>query len=465
MSVITAVILLNSCVKDTDYVTPQISCDEFTPDASLKVDMQTILNQYIAENDQNGDGDTNDYNDTDNPIEFEDSPNYIVGYVVSDDKTGNFYKELYIQNDPTAPTAAIKLGIAMRGMYSKYDMGRKVYVYLHDLALVQSRGEMMIGEMVNNQVDEMRENRAKANIFRSCDATDVTPVTLSPSAVSDTNLGMLVQFDNVQFGLGLIGEPFVDPYDSFDSHRMLISCDDDSEIRIETSTFASFKDNKLPTGAGSVKGVIARDYGDDFYVLRVSSPDDFTFDQDRCDPILLDCNNPNAIGGATVVFEEDFQSYSSNSTAIPGWVNENVNGGSTLFQVRSYSGENYMQCAAYNSGESPLEVWFITPAINMDGSTDEELTFETKTGYNNGAALSVFVSTDFTGDIATAEWKLIDAEIASGPSNGYQSSFTSSGSVDVSCLDGDIYIAFKYLGGDGGITTTFQMDDVKITGN
>ncbi len=473
MSVLLLAVTLNSCVEDTDYDTPQISCDEPTLLGNV-TPMNVILEQWINENDTNGDGDADDYDDTENPIEFgEDYANYIVGYVISDDRTGNFYKELYLQNDPINPTKSIKLGVNIGSLYTKYDIGRKVYVYLHDLALNKSHGEMFLGEMINNQVDEMRENRAKENILRNCEAVDITPVVIgSPSEVTDANLGMLVQFDNMQFDLSLVdlNDPddtatFVDPFDLYDSHRMITNCDDNSQIRLETSTFASFKDTQLPMLQGSVKGVLGRDYGDDFYVLRVSSPDDFSFTGERCDPVLLDCDNGAPIGGANQVFNDDFESYASNSTNLAGWTNVNVNGGSTLFQVRSYSGAQYMQCSAYNCGEAPLEVWLVTPAINLDASTDEELTFETKTGYNNGAALSVFVSTDFTGDVTTAEWMMVDAEIANGPSNGYQSSFTNSGSVDISCLDGDIYVAFKYLGGDGGVTTTFQVDNVMVTGN
>lgn len=467
LSVLIIAVTLSSCVEDTDYETPQISCEEYSPDPTLQVEIQNILDQWIAANDTNGDGDADDYDDTENPLVFEiDSPNYIVGYVISDDKTGNFYKELYLQDDPVNPTASIKLGVDAGSLYTKYDLGRKVYVYIHDLALNKSHGEMFLGEMINNQVDEMRENRAKENIFRNCSAVDLTPVLLSsPSEISAENLGMLVQFDNMQFDLSLMGKAFVNPFDSYDSHRMITNCDDNSQIRLETSTFASFRDNQLPNMQGSVKGVLARDYGDDFYVLRVSSPDDFSFAGERCDPVLLDCNNPNTIGGSDEVYYDDFESYASYSTDLTGWTNINVNGGDTLFEVRSYSGAQYMQCSAYGTDEAPLEVWLVTPAINLDGSTNEELTFDTKTGYNNGAALSVFVSTDFTGDVGTAEWMMVDAVIANGPSSGYQSSFTSSGSVDISCLDGDVYVAFKYLGGDGGITTTFQIDNVKVTGN
>lgn len=464
-----------SCVEDTEYDTPQISCDFLETDLTgSETQLITILDSWLYQSDED-ENDIVDWYETEVPLEFDevDYKNYITGYVVSDDRTGNFYKELYLQSAPSNPDYSIKLALDVSASFTKYDVGRKVYVYLKGLALNRVRGEMVLGELINNQVDEMRLARADENIFRNCEAVAVTPIELeSPSLVDDTHIGKLIAFDNMQFDSSLVdldvpedSEPFVDPFDSYDSHRLITSCVDNSQIRLETSTFASFGDDALPNLKGSVKGVLTRDYGDNFYVLRVSSPDDFVFDQDRCDPDYLDCNNPNPIGGSNILFDDDFESYAVNETNLSGWSNINVNGGSELFEIRSFDNEKYVQCSAYNSGETPLEVWLITDAINLDSSTDEELTFKTKTGYNNGAALSVFVSTDYAGDISSATWMLVNAEIADGPSGSYEPNFTDSGSVDISCLDGDVFVAFKYLGGDGGITTTFQIDDVKVTGN
>ena len=54
--------------------------------------------------------------------------------------------------------------------------------------------------------------------------------------------------------------------------------------------------------------------------------------------------------------------------------------------------------------------------------------------------------------------------LPTGPQSGY-GSFASGGNINISCLDGDVYFAFQYLGADGGITTTFQIDNIKVTGN
>jgi len=448
---------LNSCVKDTDYETPQIKCEEPAIDASQMTTIEAVLDNWHALNPGNYDNNVLKFAGTD------DQPVYLAGYVVSNDQTGNFYKELFIQDDPVNPEHALKIAIDMRSLFTKYDVGRKIYVQLNGLGLNKRHGEYIIGELDGENLINIRENVAKKQIKRSCEPAEIQAKVVNIADINDDMLGMFIQLDNMQFSLSEVGKTFVDPADSYDTHRTLVNCDTEDEIKLETSTFASFKDNLLPDLKGSLKGILSRDYGDDYYVIRVLGPDAFDFTGDRCDPPLLDCNGTN-VGGNTIVFFDDFEAYSTNDTNLPGWTNVNVNGGSTLFKVKDYNGNKYVECKAYNSGENPLEVWLVTPAINLDNSTGEELSFKTKTGYNNGPALSVYVSTDFAGDVSTATWLLVDAEIANGPSSGYMSNWVE-GTADMSCLSGNVYVAFKYKGGDGGVTTTFQIDDVKVSAN
>ena len=57
----------------------------------------------------------------------------IEGYVVSSDKSGNIYKSISIQDKYENPTAAIKIAVDQTDLYTKYNVGRKVYVNLKGL--------------------------------------------------------------------------------------------------------------------------------------------------------------------------------------------------------------------------------------------------------------------------------------------------------------------------------------------
>ena len=44
----------------------------------------------------------------------------LKGYVVSSDATGNFYKEFYLQDEPSNPTSAIRLLVDITDSYNMY---------------------------------------------------------------------------------------------------------------------------------------------------------------------------------------------------------------------------------------------------------------------------------------------------------------------------------------------------------
>jgi len=445
-----------SCVDDKDFDTPQVSCDNSFISEISEDDI--IPFQNVVENYTGG------------FYSFTSEDNYFIGYVVSNDLDGNFYKELYIQDKVENPTYSIKLNIDMRGLYTRYPIGSKLYIKTEGLAIDKSRGELIIGEDINGVLENIRPKIAEVNIHRACNVETIVAKEINSSTeIDESLLGMYIQLKGVQFDFSLFnddnkGEPYVDPADSYDSHRKIVFCSDESVITLETSIYAGFGETKLPYAKFDITGVLSRDYGDDFYVLKLNSLSGVEEnDSERCDPSFLDCGN-NAVGGSVVVFEDDFESYSNNTTNLAGWTNVNVNGGNKVYKVKSYSGNKYLECSAYNSNENPLEVWAVTPAINLDATIDEELTFKTKAHHDNGKTLNVYVSTDFSGDITTATWSLVNANIGTSSQNGY-GNFENSGSINLSCLDGDVYVAFKYEGGDGGITTTMQIDDVKVTGN
>ena len=81
--------------------------------------------------------------------------------------------------------------------------------------------------------------------------------------------------------------------------------------------------------------------------------------------------------------------------------------------------------------------------------------------------MTAFISTDFDGDVTAANWtEITGVTYSTGNTDGYGDEFMPSGDVDLSAYAGQIvYIAFRYLGADGGITTTYQIDNVSLTAN
>lgn len=168
------------------------------------------------------------------------------------------------------------------------------------------------------------------------------------------------------------------------------------------------------------------------------------------------------------IFEEDFETSTENQPiAINGWTLYNESG-TKSWEGRIYNSNRYAQMSAYNSGEASNITWLVSPQVDLTNIETATFSFITKDGYNNGEVLTVFISTDYTGtgNPNSATWTSLNPAIANGaPTNGYASDFTNSGNIDFTAYCGSIvYIAYKYSGGDGGVTTTMQVDDVLITG-
>lgn len=170
------------------------------------------------------------------------------------------------------------------------------------------------------------------------------------------------------------------------------------------------------------------------------------------------------------VFNEGFTSspVGSGSNEVPialeGWVNHNTTS-TKLWHGRAFAGNNHAEFSSFYSAVGTNDTaWLITPAIDLTSTTGETLSFTTKTRFENGYPLTAFVSTDYDGTtagIATATWTQVTFTAPTA-----DDVVTSSGNIDLSGYDSNnVRIAFKYTGSKAGVTTTLQLDNIKIVKN
>ena len=74
-------------------------------------------------------------------LKIEDDDLVIGGRVISDDRSGNIYRELYIQDD----TGVISIKIGLSSLYSDYKLGQMIYVRLGGLTIGQYNGMPQLG--------------------------------------------------------------------------------------------------------------------------------------------------------------------------------------------------------------------------------------------------------------------------------------------------------------------------------
>jgi len=467
-------VVFNGCVQDDDFSTPNLSFEEPNiPENQIRTigSLAGDLAQEQSANDDIFEPQPLDYsNESDTvPYVFSDTDFYVTGYVASSDEGGNYFEELILQDKPENPTVGIKLLIDVNPLFTKYEVGRKIYVKISGLAVGISNGVLVLGSQAGSGVDKIPSQFENEFIDRSNEVATIVPLPLNISDFTEDKTNLMIALSDVQFNRNEVFDEDnnFDTYassaqDQFDGERTLESCESGASVIFSTSTFADFKGLALPKGRGTVNAVLSRTFEGDNYIVAINTPEDIEFgpEEDRCDPDFFDCTGPS--GGGAAFFSENFEGFAG--YAAEGWTNVNVSGGSTTWITGSFSGSTYAQISGFNSGDDEINVWLVTPPVDMDSTEGEELSFDIQSNFDNGTILTVLVSTDFTGDPTTATWSILDASIPSGPSGGF-GSFEGVGPINVSCIDGTVHYAFFYEGSDPSATTRYHVDNIEITGN
>ncbi|WP_111707277.1 DUF5689 domain-containing protein [Lutibacter citreus] len=258
--------VLVACVKDNDYSTPEVGCVEPLITATNSIDqikeMYTFGGATIIEKDV-----------------------VISGYVVSNDRAGNIYKSISIQDKPVNPTSAIKIAIDETDLYTKYNLGRKIYIKLKGLAVGYSFGSIQIGKAKDGELGRIPSSILNDFVVRSCEVTEIIPKIISIDEIDKSMLEMLVEIENVQFKENELGQSFANIDNTETVNRTLENFTTDCELKnvvmLRNSGFAEFKNQLLPEGKGTIIGVLGNYYED--FQLYIRDVNDVQFTETRCD--------------------------------------------------------------------------------------------------------------------------------------------------------------------------------------
>lgn len=442
-----ALVVVTSCVKDDDFDTPNLNFDEPNISAQDIVQISSVAGQLA----QSGE----------NMYTF-DSGKFMVGYVVSSDEGGNFFKQIILQDAPENPTIGIKLLVDVSPLFVSYEVGRKVYIKLDGLTVGTSNGVLTLGVRGAIRPERIPFPKREEHILRSVEVAAIVPKPITIEEFSNANTNLMVQLTDVQFNRNELSKTFAsEPGDQFDGERILESCVTGNSAVLNTSTFAGFKGLIVPAGRGNMGAILVKSFNGADFRLYVNDPTSINFDSaERCDPDFIECDGP--FGGPDTLFSENFDSI-SNINELTDWVNVNVSGGNTRFVLGNFSGNNYAQISGFNTGESTIEAWFVTPEMNFDTFTRHQLDLNIEAAFDNAKILSVLITTNYTGDVTTTDWQELDVDVPTGPSSGF-GGFQSVGPVNLSCFEGNVRIAFKYEGSDPSATTRYHLDNIRITG-
>jgi hypothetical protein len=450
--IITTVVLatLSSCVNGDDYGVPNLS-NECVTIAKTK-EVSDITNISTAT--------TVPYTTSETVVD------YIEAYVTSSDEGGNFYKSISMMS--LDGLKGFSMPVDNYNLYTEFEPGRKVTIKLDkNRYFNKQNGSTVIGSSYNNGVGRISGVEYKNVILRSCtdvNENDIKKNLTIAAAKNDQYLNMLIEFDAVQFTDASLGKKYFDAslnnLGGATNHE--ISDQFGNKVILRVSEFATFASNAVPSQNGKIRGVMTK-YNSD-YQFMIRTLNDVNLTNNR---LNIDLYPP--IGGTAIVYDatlnEPFTSYTTtNQQIFPKYINDAAVG-SRYWQVKTFSGNKYIQMSSFGGTPEANRSLFIVP-VNMTAAST--LSFKTLSGYYNGAVLKVYYTTNYVPGTQITTATLVDITssftIPVGPANAYATAFTSSGVYNIPAgVTGNGFFVFEYVGnGSGGATTTMQIDDIVI---
>ena len=200
----------------------------------------------------------------------------IKGRVVSSDETGNIFKSVIIYDG----SAALNLSINAYDLYQTYQFGQEVVLDVTELNIGGYNGLMQLGgEGTYNNAPSMTfmdsevfAAHAQVDGLANPLLVDTIPATIPDIlAAKQSTEGLilwqsrLVRFDNVRWDAP--GKPYAEGTSS--TNRYIID-ESGNQLLVRNSAYASFKNELLPQGYGSVTGILSY-YGTDWQLMLIDS--------------------------------------------------------------------------------------------------------------------------------------------------------------------------------------------------
>lgn len=314
-------LLLAGCVKDRNFNAPEEAC---TIDLVANTSFVEVKNLHSEE-----------------VVQIHDDL-ILEGYVISSDREGNFFGTLHFQDNPNKPTEGFQMDIDLRDSHLLYPVGSKIFIKLKGLYLGKRKGVYKLGGVFtsfgNLSIGRLPANVVSQHIIASCDSdASLVPVQISLDILDDTMVNTLVQLNDVELIKEELNLPFAEIQK--ETERNLVDCND-HEITLLNSGYADFQAEILPSGRGSLIGVLLKDNKEFQIVIR--SLEDVNFEHERCEDLIdeftstsifiSELADPDNNSGARFV---ELYNAGSEPLSLKGWTltrytNGNIEASSTL---------------------------------------------------------------------------------------------------------------------------------------
>lgn len=194
----------------------------------------------------------------------------VVGRVVADDASGNFYRAIVVED----ASGGVEVRIGSWDLVAFYPLGAEVAIYAEGLAVARVDGVLTLGRTIydwsGGRVEpiEPREEIARRVVVTDY-AVAIEPQTKTVDALTEDDCGRLVRVEGVRY----VGEPTVGwgttEYGS-EADREFVD-DNGHKILVRTSKYADFAEYVVPDEKVAICGILYRDRyeGEDVFVLKM----------------------------------------------------------------------------------------------------------------------------------------------------------------------------------------------------
>lgn len=279
LSFITVLLMLatvSSCVKE-NYDTPPTGGKD--PDITVTTTIEDLKAKYIGPQ----------------PLKIVDDI-VIMGVVTGDDRTGNLYKQIVIEDS----TAGISIRIDGNSLYTEYPVGRRLFIKCKGLYLGDYAGLIQLGASDGVEVIELPLATVDKNILKGIYGLTVVPTPVTISQLNSSYQNRLIELNGVEFAGAELNKTYADGVNKVSQNRTLKSCSGSSVI-VRTSGYASFANQKVPSGNGRFVGIYS-EFNTDAQLLVVD-PTQLTMDTTRCGGGVV--SNGNGILGLSTLHTGD----------------------------------------------------------------------------------------------------------------------------------------------------------------
>ena len=184
----------------------------------------------------------------------------IKAKVTANDKSGNIFKNIYIEDE----TGALTMGLDQNSLYTILGVGQEVFIELHGLYMVSYGGELQVaykGTTANRIPWEIATKHLFPNDWPT---KEVVPAVVTMDQLGDKHVNTLVRIHNVYFQNG--GKNTFAPDEGYGEEY--IKDAKGNSMLVRSSSFANFAKDLLPEGNGTIQGVLGRFNGNWQLVIR-----------------------------------------------------------------------------------------------------------------------------------------------------------------------------------------------------